>query len=306
MSPNATNSVQLSRRSFVGGAAIAAASMPLAQLESAESGTKPKICAFIKFLQSLSYERLAEEIAKLGFDGIEATVRKGGHVEPEQVEEQLPKLVAALAKHGLVISVMASDVNRSDDELSRRVLKTAAKLGVKRYRMRYYRYAKQGSLLAQLEEYRPVIRDLAAFNAELGLQAVYQNHSGSANVGAAVWDLAELLTGIDPKQIGVAFDIRHATVEGGLAWPLHYRRIQPHLGAIYVKDFLWDLDRRRPRNVPLGTGLVDSAFFRQLAKSNYGGLLSLHVEYLPKGGVEQNLAAIKTDLASLRRLMKMG
>lgn len=302
---NSSQTARLHRRAFIGGAAAAAAFSAVSASASLNSA-QPSMCAFIKFLQSLSYDRLAEEIAKMGFQGIEATVRKGGHVDPQRVEEQLPELVDALKKHGLVVSIMASDINRSDDELGQRVLKTAAKLGVKRYRMRYYRYEKKTPLMTQLDALRPIVRDLASLNAELGLQAVYQNHSGANNVGAPVWDLAELLTGIDPKQIGAAFDIRHATVEGGLSWPLHFRRIEPHLGAIYVKDFVWDAERRRPRNVPLGKGLVDSAFFRQLAKANFSGLMSLHVEYLPKGTVRENLEAIRTDVASLRRLMANG
>ncbi len=261
------------------------------------------LCAFAKFLQSLTYDQLADEIAELGLDGIEATVRKGGQVLPERVEEDLPKLNEALERRGLKIHVMASDVNDPEDPLSQRVLKTAAELKIPRYRMKYYRYQRNRDLLEQLEGFGKKLRELAALNERLGIQAVYQNHSGSNNVGAPVWDLAQLLEGVSPDQVAVAFDIRHATVEGGLAWPLHFQRIRKHLGAIYVKDFVWDKARRKPKNVPLGEGLVDKAFFRQLAKIGYAGVISLHVEYLPDAGVEKNLKAIQTDTATLRKLL---
>src|SRR5688572_13655183 len=51
-----------------------------------------EICAFIKFVQSLSYDQLAEAIADTGFDGIEATVRRGGKIEPQKAVDELPKL----------------------------------------------------------------------------------------------------------------------------------------------------------------------------------------------------------------------
>ena len=57
-----------------------------------------EFCAFIKFLQDLTYPDLARKIREMGFDGIEATVRDGGHVLPERVEEDLPRLVGALEK----------------------------------------------------------------------------------------------------------------------------------------------------------------------------------------------------------------
>lgn len=291
----------LSRRQMLGVAATATA-LATPDVFAAEP-KRPTYCAFIKFLQSLSHAELAKQIKSQGFAGIEATVRPNGQVEPEQVAGGLPPLVEALNAEGLEITVMASNVNRADDAVSERVLRTAAKLGVKRYRMRYYRYNANQPIAAQLANLKPVVRDLAQLNAELGLQAVYQNHSGSANVGAAIWDLAELFENIDPTQMAVAFDIRHATVEGGLSWPTDFRRIQPHLGAVYVKDFIWDRETRRPKNVPLGKGLVDPRFFKQLKQMNYDGVVSLHVEYLGKAGVAPNLKAMRDDFATLRRLM---
>ena len=62
---------------------------PLAQENSKK---KPGICAFIKFIQELSFDQLAETIAAQGYQGIEATIRPKGLIEPENVKAQLPKL----------------------------------------------------------------------------------------------------------------------------------------------------------------------------------------------------------------------
>jgi len=267
-------------------------------LNASEEKKGNKICAFIKFLQSLSYEQLAETIAELGFDGIEATVRDRGQVLPERVEEDLPKLVEALKKHNLEINVMASSVNSVDQPHTEKVLRTAAALGVKRYRMTYYRYDLNRPVPEQLAEFRPMVRDLAAMNRELGISAVYQNHAGARNVGATLWDLHSLIKDVPVEEIGVAFDIRHATVEAGLSWPVLFNLARPHLGAVYVKDFRWN--GRKPENAPLGQGQVDPKFISILKQSKFLGPISLHVEYLQRAGVEPNVVALKDDLATLR------
>jgi sugar phosphate isomerase/epimerase len=293
----------MQRRDFMLSAAAGATASFLARNANAAENRNGefKICAFVKFIQSLSFDRLAETIKQLGFDGIEATVRNGGQVLPERVEDDLPKLVEALRKHDLEISVMASNVNRADHPLTEKVLRTAASLGVRKYRMHYFRYDLSKPVAKQLDELRPVVKELAALNRELGISAVYQNHSGAQNVGASVWDLHWLLRGIPIAEIGNAFDIRHATVEGGLAWPVSFNLMQAHLGAVYVKDFQWK--GRRPENVPLGEGQVDPAFFSLLKKSKFRGPISLHVEYLGKEGVAENVNALNKDLATLRKYL---
>jgi sugar phosphate isomerase/epimerase len=265
--------------------------------------TRPKnpLCAFVKFLQTMDNDTLARTIAKLGFDGIEATIREKGQVLPERVVDELPKLVEALTKQGLEITVMASSVNRVDQPHTERVLRTAASLGVKKYRMAYYRYDGDRPIVAQLDSFKPALLELAALNRELGMTAVYQNHSGNRIVGASVWDLRYLLQDVDPQDVAVAFDIRHATVEGGLAWPTDFGVIRPHLGAVYVKDFVWA--GRKPKNVPLGQGRIDRAFFPLLKRSKFVGPISLHVEYLPDAGENENVAALENDLKTLKLLL---
>lgn len=266
---------------------------------AASAEPRRPICAFTKFLQDLDYDETARRVAAMGFDGIEATVRRGGHVLPERVEDDLPRMVEALARHGIDITIMASDVARADDPLSEKVLRTAAGLGIKRYRMGYYRYDLGREILPQLESLPPVVRDLAAMNRDLGLQALYQNHAGSRYVGATFWDLKRLLEDIDPRQIALAFDIRHATVEGGQAWPLYWKLMQPHLGAVYVKDFRWN--GRDVKNVPLGQGQIDPAFFERLDDIGFRGPISLHVEYLEHAGAGPNSDALARDLTTLRK-----
>jgi sugar phosphate isomerase/epimerase len=293
-----TNS--LSRRRFLAGSLAAAAAAWTKTTATAQEPTAGNpICVFTKFLQPLTYEQTAETVARLGFDGIEATVRDRGHVLPERVEDDLPRMVEALRKHDLEMTIMTSGVSRADQPHSEKVLRTAAALGVKRYRMGYYRYDPDRPVKPQLDELRPVVRELAALNRELGIQGLYQNHAGARYVGATVWDFQELIEDIPLAEIGFAFDIRHATVEAGMSWPVLQSVAEPHMGAVCVKDFRWG--ESRAENVPLGEGRVERRFFRRLKQAGFAGPVSLHIEYLQQAGVEPNIEAMGHDLVTLRK-----
>jgi sugar phosphate isomerase/epimerase len=301
------------RRRFMSVTTAVAAGSLLTQVETGRAADtnrngKNPICVFTKPFNSLSFDELADRIAELGFDGIEAPVRKGGHVEPEHVEQKLPALVEALKKRDLEISVLTSDVNDPDDPVTARVLRTAATLGIKRYRMKYYKYDLRQSVLSQINQWRPKIKQIAAMNHDFGLTGVYQNHAGTNYLGAPLWDLRMALEGIHPNDIGVAYDIRHATAEGGMSWPVTFNMIRPSIDTVYVKDFVWN-ESKKPTNVPLGKGRIDPKFFKMLTDTDFSGPISLHEEYLDHRDpdlVPQHLAAIKADLATLRTMLATG
>lgn len=263
--------------------------------------SKQPICVFTKPFNSLSFDQLADRIAELGFDGIEAPIRPGGHIEPEEVADELPRLVEALAQRHLKITVMTSDINNPNSALNEKVLRIASGLGIQRYRMKYFNYDLKKPIDQQLKEWRPKFVDLAAMNKELGITAVYQNHAGSKNLGAVLWDLPFVLKGISTKEIGVAYDIRHATIEGGMSWPITFQRILPHIDTVYVKDAKWV--GKKATNVPLGEGVVDPKFFKMLKTANFQGPISLHEEYLDHRKpelVEEHLQAIQKDYQVLQ------
>lgn len=293
----------MNRRQFLATSSACLAARSLSA-SAAQAANKRSICVFTKPFQSLAYDELAERIAALGFDGIEAPIRDGGHIEPQQVPDELPKMVEALRSHDLEITVMTSSINDPDDPLTESVLRTASQLGVQRYRMKYLKYDLSRPIMTQLDEWRPRLRGLAAMNREFGITAVYQNHAGRNYLGAPLWDLARILDGIDVREIGIAYDIRHATVEGGMSWPVTFHAVRPHIETVYVKDFQWV--NRRPQNVPLGQGQISADFFTMLKKTGFTGPISLHEEYLDHRKPElvpQHLAAIERDFGTLKKFL---
>ncbi|MDF1851715.1 MAG: sugar phosphate isomerase/epimerase [Verrucomicrobiales bacterium] len=294
------------RRRFLKATAAGVMSAPFLSsdlLGASKSGHE--ICTFTKPLQHLSYAEMAKVIAEIGFDGIEAPVRPRGHVLPEKVEEDLPRMIDALKDEGLSLTLLTSGINEvSAEQHTEKVLRTAAGLGVKRFRMAYYKYDLKKPIAPQMKEFRPKLKDLVALSKEVGIKPIYQNHSGRNYFGGPIWDLAEVLEDFDPADVGVAFDIGHATVEGAKAWPLNFARIRRYIDMIYVKEPGWK-DNKLEWG-PVGSGCVDQAFYDVLKKSDFSGPISLHVEYLghkdPKM-VPTILEAMKKDYATLQELL---
>lgn len=305
-------SFRLNRRTFVAAAAAALAAAGPGHSWAALGLLQERryeYCAFIKFIQDLSYNQLAQTLNGLGFDGAEVTVRKGGYIAPQAAADELPRLAEVFAEYGLKINILTTDIVGVDSPNAHAILKTAGELGIPNYRMGYCRYDMSAPIRPQLKSLEPKFKELAALNRESRVAAFYHNHSGAKYMGATFWDLRQLLQDISPKEIGCVFDVRHAVAEGGSAWPVFYDIIKPHITALSVKDFHWvlkkDSDKRlSAEHCPLGAGQVDYEKFLRQFKSDFERLLvTLHVEYLPKAGLEANIAAIKRDFGVLRKAM---
>src|SRR5574340_552362 len=84
------------------------------------------ICAFSKHFQWTDVRGAAELCASLGYDGLDLTLRKGGHVLPERVEEDLPKAIATAESAGLTVPMVASDIVDTRTPHAETVIKTLA------------------------------------------------------------------------------------------------------------------------------------------------------------------------------------
>ena len=297
--------MKVNRRAFLHQTAIGTAGLTLSVPSSrsaGSSGPANPIAFFEKTLQPLTPGEMADTLADIGFHGVEATIRKGGRIEPETASEDLPGYVETLAQRNLRILVMATSINRADQPHAEATLRTAAGLGIKLYRLAGLRYDLKKSIRPQLDALRPQLRDLAALNRELGLTAVYQNHAGSSNVGGPIWDLDQLMRDLDPEEIAVAYDIRHAMVEGSSAWPVSFKMIRPRIRAVYVKDFVFD--NGKAKNVPMGDGHVGGKFYEMLRSSGYIGPISIHTPHIrirSRGDALAAKAAIRRDFEHLRK-----
>lgn len=290
----------LSRRALLAGAGLLLGGAASAQA----AARKLKVSIFSKHLQFVQGDDLARTAAEIGFDAIDITVRKGGHIEPERVRQDLPGLVATIREHGLDVPMITTDIADTTTPFTEDILRTMADLRIHNYRWGGFKYSGKAPIITQLDALKPAVANLAALNARYQACAMYHTHSGVDLVGASFWDLHLLLAGVDPAAAGVNFDIGHATVEGGLGgWINNFRVTSDHLRGIAVKDFVWGKDakgRWQPDWKPLGEGMVRfPEFFRMVAAQGFDGPLQMHFEY-EMGTPTETLAFMKKDLASLR------
>jgi sugar phosphate isomerase/epimerase len=333
--------VDSSRRNFLRGVAAAGVAAGLGNSGSAAPAPatgRVETCYFSKHLQFLNWEQMAETTAKLGFDGIDVTVREGGHVLPERVKEDLPKVARIVRAAGLDIPMITAGIVDVNSPHAEAIIGTAGELGIGRYRWGWFSWsdtakapdlsnfhaslARPSSLLldipARLAVLKKRVAELAELNRKHNVCAMYHNHSGPL-VGASVWDLWVLLKDFDAGSVSSNFDIGHATVEGGLdGWVNSTRLMAPFIKGTAIKDFKWGRNAKgawEPMWCPLGEGMVNfPAFFAMLKEAGFSGPVQLHTEY-PLGGVENGertltlpketvLAAIRQDLAKLKGWMR--
>ncbi len=291
------------RRGFLGaaGAGLLAAS----RVPAAHAGAgKLRVCIFSKHLQFVKGEALARTAAEIGFDGIDITVRKGGHVEPDRVRQELPGLVQAIRGNHLEVPMITTDIVDATTPFAEDILATMADLGIHNYRRGGFKYTPDTPIAAQLKAFRPRVAKLAELNARYKACAMYHTHSGVGLVGAPIWDLLVLLEGMDPNVVGVNYDVGHAMIEGGAGgWIDSFNITGSYLRGIAVKDYVWGRNAKgvwQAQWVPLGEGMVKfPTFFTMVANAGFSGPLQIHFEY-ELGDPTQTAAAMRRDLGKLR------
>lgn len=313
----------ISRRNFLINTALAGSIVPFIteeafSLNNTAAINVPQIHIFSKHLQFLNYKDMAEAAKEIGFDGIDLTVRPKGHVLPERVEDDLPLALEAMKKVGFSPLLMATAVESAENALDKKVLDTAAAHGIKYYRMNWYKYTDQKTIPESLHEYQNKVAALSQLNKRLNITGCYQNHAGRM-VGASLFEVSELLQKAELSFMGAQYDIRHATLEGGLSWQTGFELIKPSIKTIVVKDFMWERANGKwePRNMPLGEGMVDFITYFKLLKANkIQAPICLHLEY-PLGGADQGtnkltvapkvvFDAMKRDLLRVKELWQQA
>jgi L-ribulose-5-phosphate 3-epimerase len=102
---------------------------------------------------------------KIGFDAIEWNVRAGGHIEPAQVERDLPRAVELTRKAGLAVDMITTSIQDAKSPHAEPILRAMKGLDIRYYRGgQYFRYDYTRDLTQQLEELKPRVASIAALN----------------------------------------------------------------------------------------------------------------------------------------------
>lgn len=230
---------------------------------------------------------IGEGAAEGGFGAINLTVRRDGHVEPEMVATNLEPMLRGIRSTGTHCDHVTSSILNLQSDYADDILTAAADNGVRYYRWGPFRYdysptAYGKAFVSQLDEVRRETAQLAAFNARLGLTALYHTYSGNT-IGASLWDLVRVLDGLDPDAVGINFDIGHMFSEGVRSWVNDLRYAMPYVRGASLKDatYVADEDGKAKREfMAAGEGSVDWVeYFRQLLEGGFSGPAESHLEF---------------------------
>ena len=176
---------------------------------------------------------------------------------PERVADDLPRAYELFKSAGVSIPMITTGILDADKGNAESIIRTAGQLGIRYAKLGYYSYGNFKEIEKTVADVRARVRDVAALCQAHGVQAGFHNHCGKS-VGAAMWDVWQIIRDLPPPAVGSYFDFRHATVEGGDGgWRIGMSLLAPRIVMIAVKDFLWYKDEKRGwrvRNVPLGEG----------------------------------------------------
>ena len=94
----------------IGQAALVTAAAPAIRAAAAPVQAPRVFCLFSKHLPELDWSDLGRAVKDGGFEGVDLTVRPGGHVLPERAAEDLPRAIEALTAQGVQVPMITTDL----------------------------------------------------------------------------------------------------------------------------------------------------------------------------------------------------
>lgn len=259
-----------------------------ALVQTGIGGSRPRLALVSRHIQWTSADHGLEIAKQAGFPGIIWTVRRGAHIEVSNVTSELPRVVRKTREAGLETPMVITNVGDVDAEGAEPIFATMQRLGIRLYRAGAPRYRYDAPIQPQFDDFRRKLAALAKLNAKYDVAAAFHTHAYADTIGGGAWDLWMLLNDLDPRYIGLNYDIGHVMAKGGAGWRESIRAVGPYLHSVSIKDFLWEKlpavpDGQWPwrtRLVAPGTGMVNFLdFFRYLQSVDFQGPLENYFEY---------------------------
>ena len=300
--------------------AIAIAVGSLLASRTAELSPPMRYVLFTDNLADLSIAEACDAAKRAGFDGLDLTLRPGGHVLPENAEMGLAEAKRIADAAGIAIPMISTGLTDEASPRAEAIFASAAHYGVRRLKIGYWEYNPFGTLSAQLKQARTWLQGLVRLGRKYQVLPCVHCHSGRflASGGAQLY---LILRDFDPKDVGAYVDSMHMTIEGGRnGWEMGLDLLGPWVALAGIKNYRWQPDQRdsqgqrryRWEYCPLPDGQAPlPEFMAYLKRLRYDGIVSLHSEYKGESSFRrlstpELVAQSATDLAYLKSLMPVG
>ena len=249
-----------------------------------------QLIMFSKMLQEFSVAEAGEIMRGIGFEGVDLTVRPGGHVLPEKVEADLEPAVEALRDKGLAVPMITTAIESADDPTAEPIFRTAAACGIGALKLGYWQVKEFGTMRERIADAKEKLVGVNTLAGKHGVSANIHVHSGDflSACATVVWMLVEPY---DPACIGAYPDLCHMGLEGGRSgWKQGLDLLGDRINLVGVKNaglFPQKDDegnvRWQGKLLPVWEGLTPlPEAFSYLKQLGFDGPCSFHSEY--KGG----------------------
>ncbi len=266
-----------------------------------------KLIVFSKMLKDLNLEQLIDFAKELGIDGYDMAVRPGYPVNPDNVEEALPKAAEQFRAVGLDIPMVTAHTGvLMPDEEGERLMAAMDAAGVRRLKLGYFKFVPgEMDYWHEVDKARKALEGWAELAQKYNVRACYHTHSQRC-LGLNAGTLAHLIRGFDPNLIGAFLDAGHLRAEGE-EFAVAVAIVKEHLSMVAVKDFLLeriDVENHgsvKRRVVEAGQGMCDwTAIFTELKRIGFDGSVSIHCEF--EAAEDERMDAIRREAAFFKAL----
>ena len=224
-------------------------------------------------VHALSFEDTADLVAEVGWDGIECPVRKSVHAHRPRARRRAAAEDGGSAEEARPRSL--DDHDRHHRRRARRQKHPAhrgSRLGIRKYRLGALHYVPGGRSPSSSMTFTARMRRSGAAEHRSGCSEASRTTRARllrrAGLGCVRGD-----PGVPPADIGIAFDIGHATLEGGLVVADPGAPREPRYSVVYVKDFRWEKQAAwlEPVRCALGEGMVGPEVLRHAGGVEFAG-----------------------------------
>jgi L-ribulose-5-phosphate 3-epimerase len=269
---------------------------------------------FTDDLSDLSIRDVCRAAKKAGFDGLDLTLRPGGHVRPENAQKGLAAAHEIAEEEGTSIPMVTTAITDAEGPYTEDVI-AAAHMRIRSIKLGYLRYEPFGTLLKQLDAARKKIEAIVALARRYQVRPCLHVHSGPILSNGPLLYL--LIKDFPPADVGAYVDTMHMSYEGGgSGWEMMLDLLAPWIALVGVKNYILTPTERDAfgqqryvlKKAPLAEGISPiPQFFQRLKQIGYDGVVSLHSEYKGAGSFRSltTLELLEQSAADLRYLRQV-
>lgn len=276
-----------SRRGFLHASTLAATGAAANRSARAAPGSRPPVCIYSEHFQKLPIPEVCKVFKRIGVEGLDLTVRPGGHIDPKNAKSELPKAAKTAREHGLKIMMLTTGVT-SPDRRAEEILAACQKLDIKRIKLGYFPVGEFGQLAKRMDQVRRQLESIVKLASKYEVRPCVHVHSG-ATIPSSGFMLHRLIRDMPPDRIGAYLDSYHMTITGGAGgWRQAIDLLRPWISLVALKNFQWERTDRdeigqqrwRTNYCRLEDGVAPiPEFVRAVHRSGYRGFYTLHTEY---------------------------